>query len=96
MLEDACLLSDASLITSLFDDDAVLLTGATSQSTRALRDSRDDHRPPSEWWQLRRRTAAGDAVRPTGLDHFRQVDRGRPARPGRLALCDQSARLVVP
>lgn len=31
MLEDACLLSDASLITSLFDDDAVLLTGATSQ-----------------------------------------------------------------
>jgi hypothetical protein len=31
MLEDACVLSDPSLITSLFDDDAVLLTGATSQ-----------------------------------------------------------------
>jgi ketosteroid isomerase-like protein len=31
MLEDACLLSDASLLTSLFDDDAVLLSGATSQ-----------------------------------------------------------------
>jgi ketosteroid isomerase-like protein len=31
MLEDACLLSDASLVTSLFDDDAVLLSGATSQ-----------------------------------------------------------------
>jgi len=31
MLEDACLLSDASLLTSLFDDDAVLLTRATSQ-----------------------------------------------------------------
>jgi ketosteroid isomerase-like protein len=32
MLEDACLLGDASLITSLFDDDAVLLTRATSQA----------------------------------------------------------------
>ena len=31
MLEDACLLSDASLLTSLFDDDAVLLTRAISQ-----------------------------------------------------------------
>jgi hypothetical protein len=32
MLEDACLLSDTSLITSLFDDDAVLLTRGTSQA----------------------------------------------------------------
>jgi ketosteroid isomerase-like protein len=31
MLEDACLLSDAPLLTSLFDDDAVLLTRACSQ-----------------------------------------------------------------
>jgi hypothetical protein len=31
MLEDACLLSDASLLTSLFDDDAVLLTPTSSQ-----------------------------------------------------------------
>lgn len=31
MLEDACLLSDAALLTSLFDNDAVLLTRATSQ-----------------------------------------------------------------
>jgi hypothetical protein len=31
MLEDACLLTDASLLTSLFDNDAVLLTRATSQ-----------------------------------------------------------------
>jgi hypothetical protein len=28
MLEDACLLSDASFLTSLFDDDAVVLTQA--------------------------------------------------------------------
>jgi hypothetical protein len=31
MLEDACLLNDASLLTSLFDNDAILLTRATSQ-----------------------------------------------------------------
>jgi hypothetical protein len=31
MLEDACLLSNASVLTSLFDNDAVLLSGATSQ-----------------------------------------------------------------
>jgi ketosteroid isomerase-like protein len=31
MLEDACLLSDASVLTTLFDNDAVLLTRATSQ-----------------------------------------------------------------
>jgi ketosteroid isomerase-like protein len=31
MLEDACLLSDASLLTTLFEDDAVLLIPATSQ-----------------------------------------------------------------
>lgn len=30
MLEDACLLSDASVLTSLFDEDAVLLSGASS------------------------------------------------------------------
>jgi hypothetical protein len=30
MLEDACLLSDASVLTSLFDDDGVLLNGASS------------------------------------------------------------------
>jgi ketosteroid isomerase-like protein len=31
MLEDACLLTDASLLTSLFGEDAVLLSRATSQ-----------------------------------------------------------------
>jgi hypothetical protein len=31
MLEDACMLSDAPLLTSLFDDDAVLVSRATSQ-----------------------------------------------------------------
>ena len=31
MLEDACLLSDASVLMTLFDDDAILLTRATSQ-----------------------------------------------------------------
>jgi hypothetical protein len=31
MLEDACLLNDASILTSLFDVDAVLLTRGTSQ-----------------------------------------------------------------
>ena len=31
LLEDACLLSDASFLTSLFDDDAVLLTGPRGQ-----------------------------------------------------------------
>ena len=31
MLEDACLLSDASVLTTLFDNDAILLTRATSQ-----------------------------------------------------------------
>lgn len=31
LLEDACLLSDMSLLSTLFDDDAVLLTRATSQ-----------------------------------------------------------------
>jgi ketosteroid isomerase-like protein len=31
ILEDACLLSDASVLTSLFDNDAVLLSGTTSQ-----------------------------------------------------------------
>ncbi len=31
MLEDACLLNDASALKDLFDDDAVLLTRATSQ-----------------------------------------------------------------
>jgi ketosteroid isomerase-like protein len=31
MLDDACLLRDASLLTNLFDDDAVLLTRAASQ-----------------------------------------------------------------
>jgi hypothetical protein len=32
MLEDACLLNDASLLPSLFDADAVLLTRRTSQA----------------------------------------------------------------
>ena len=49
MLEDACLLSDASVLASLFDNDAVLLSGATSGVPRALRHRRGDHRPPSAW-----------------------------------------------
>jgi hypothetical protein len=41
---------------------------------------------------LRRRAAAGDAIRPARLDHLRRCDPSGQTKPGRLALRDQSAR----
>jgi hypothetical protein len=41
---------------------------------------------------LRRRAAAGDAIRPARLDHLRRCDLSGQAKPGRLALRDHSAR----
>ena len=44
MLEDACLLNDASFLPTLFDVDAVLLAPRDKPGTRTPRDSQCDHR----------------------------------------------------
>jgi hypothetical protein len=78
MLEDACLLNDTLVLPSLFDLDAVLLARGTNQ--------------------VRGRPAIAnviiDQLRNGGscLDHLSQCNLGGQAKPGRLALRDQSAR----
>jgi hypothetical protein len=88
LLEDACLLNDASALMGLFDHDAVLLTRATSQvrgrsaianvTSSGMVGATSPHRSSS-------------CSPPVGLDHFRRSDVGGQAGSGWLPLRDQSA-----
>jgi hypothetical protein len=90
MLEDACLLGDASLLANLFDVDAILLARGSSQvrGRPALAKAIiDQHRDGGIY------VGAPCLVMQSGelVDHLRRCNLGGPAQSGRLALRDQSA-----
>ena len=89
MLEDACMLSDAPLLTSLFDDDAVLVSRATSQvrERSAIVEVIIDHLGHGGSY-----VAATQLVMQCGRLALiiRRGNIGSPLRSGRLALRDQS------